>query len=158
MQLSEVILGFSILPKPRTLRHVESTSTAASDCKYKVLPDGDRKERFRNWEESCTREEPHFYCYWRCCCCASLRVSPSLTHTLSCNPTSQGRGSLQPPRAWLCLRFLPVKKDFFLAAVAKCCSCDNAGSLKQNETGIIYPYFFSVIPSSSPKCNILRWK
>ena len=57
-----------------------------------------------------------------------LCVSLSLPPSFCLNPTGQGRW--RPPRVRFCLRFLPVKGEFsFLAAVTKCCSWVNVGSL-----------------------------
>ena len=52
-------------------------------------------------------------------CCASLSLSLSLSLCLSLS-TQHGQGRSRPPAARVCSRFLPVKREFFLATVAKC--------------------------------------
>ena len=45
----------------------------------------------------------------------------------------------RPPRAWLCLRFLPVRTEIFLAAVAKCVLM--VGMLVLKEHGLNLSHF-----------------
>ena len=66
----------------------------------------------------------------------------SLRLSLSTQPV---RAAGRSPRAWFCSRFLPVKGEFFLVAVTKCCSRGYIGSLQTKEYSLDLHYVKSAL-------------